>query len=568
MEIVEAVVRQMREGGRIKCPACGNDRKKKNLKTMGVTVSHNGTGTLYNCFHCGISGKTKPERKYMDPIPLPVKIPETNPGQPLFDFLEQRGISRKIAEQYHVVSASKFFNGSGNLSAIGFIYGDPAEPSAVKYRALTKKAFTQEGAARTFYGLDQLPEELETLVIVEGEMDVLSLATAGIPAVSCPNGAPIKVSHYEKDPSEDVKYHFVWESKELIEKTPRIVLAVDHDEPGEALSEELARRIGRAKCWQFVWPEGCKDANEVLLKHGTETLASLVENAVPVPLVGVYSASEYDDPLDILYEQGHGHGVSTGWKTLDEIFTIAPGQLSVVTGLPGGGKSEFIDALMINLAKNEGWTFAVASFENQPHTHVAKLSEKITGKPFFSGGRERMSREELREAKKFINDHFVFLEQRDGSPIRVDNLIERCREAILRIGCKGVVIDPFNYIEMGKTDKEHQSISAMLTRIASFAKAFSVHVWFVAHPAKMYPGHDGKTSVPKGMSISGSASFFAKCDLGLTVHRSGNQGDHQPEIHCWKSRFKWVGKIGMVKLNYDVPTGIFSEVDEDWDFES
>jgi len=568
MEVIEAVVRQMTKDARISCPACSSSRKKKTLKTMSVTISRNGDGTLYHCFHCGISGKIAPERRYTEPFLSPVKEFQIHPNQPLYDFLKQRGIPKEIAEQYHTIGANKFFNGSGNLPAIGFVYGDPAEPSAVKYRALTKKTFTQEGAARTFYGLDQLPDELETLVIVEGELDVLSLATAGIPAISCPNGAPIKVSHYEKDPSEDVKYHFVWESKELIEKTPRIVLAVDHDEPGEALSEELARRIGRAKCWQFVWPEGCKDANDVLLQHGTETLASLVENAVPVPLVGVYSASEYDDPLDILYDQGHGHGVSTGWKSLDEIFTIAPGQLSVVTGLPGGGKSEFIDALMINLAKNEGWTFAVASFENQPHTHVAKLAEKITGKPFFSGPRERMSREELREAKKFINDHFVFLEQRDGSPIGVNNLIDRCREAILRLGCRGVVIDPFNYIELKSSDKEHASISAMLTRIASFARAFDVHVWFVAHPAKMYPGQDGKTPVPKGMSISGSAAWFAKCDLGLTVHRSGNYGDHQPEIHCWKSRFKWVGKIGMVKLNYDVPTGIFSEVDENWDFES
>ena len=70
------------------------------------------------------------------------------------------------------------------------------------------------------------------------------------------------------------------------------------------------------------------------------------------------------------------------------------------------------------------------------------------------------------------------------------------------------------------------------------------------------------------MSISGSAAWFAKSDLGLTVHRSGDYADHQPEIHCWKSRFKWVGRIGMVKLNYDVPTGRFSDLNEDWDFET
>lgn len=565
MEAVEAVIKNMTQGGRIKCPACGDTRKKKNQKTMGVTI--NGEGTLYNCFHCGISGKLKPERVYIKPVPVSVPKPVHN--QYLYDFLEKRGITKEVAKQYRVVGGNKFYNGSGDLPSIGFVYGpDPKEPSAIKWRATEKKCFTQEGAAQSFYGLEQLPDELETLIIVEGELDVLAMATAGIPAISCPNGAPMKVSRYEKDPSEDLKYHYIWSAKDLIEKTPKIVLAVDHDEPGEALSEELSRRIGRAKCWQFEWPEGCKDANDVLLKMGAKTLADLVENAVPVPLTGVYSASDYGDSVHTLYKQGHGQGVSTGWPTIDEIFTVAPGQLSVVTGLPGGGKSEFVDALMINLARNEGWTFAVASFENPVPTHIAKLSEKLTGKPFFSGPTERMTEEELSESEKFINDHFVFLDQKDGSPIGIDNLIEHTRQAVLRLGCRGLVIDPFNYIEQKASDKEHQSISSMLTRITSFAKAYDIHVWFVAHPAKMYPDPNGKTPPPKGMSISGSAAWFAKCDLGITVHRSGNYGDHQPEIHCWKSRFKWVGRIGMVKLDYDVATGRFSDVHENWDFET
>lgn len=81
---------------------------------------------------------------------------------------------------------------------------------------------------------------------------------------------------------------------------------MDKDEPGEALAEELARRIGRAKCWEVKWPDGCKDANDVLVRHDAETLASLIENATPVPLVGVYSADDYDSQVDLLYEKGNG----------------------------------------------------------------------------------------------------------------------------------------------------------------------------------------------------------------------------------------------------------------------
>ena len=57
------------------------------------------------------------------------------------------------------------------------------------------------------------------------------------------------------------------------------------------------------------------------------------------------------------------------------------------------------------------------------------------------------------------------------------------------------------------------------------------------------------------MNISGSAAWFAKADLGITVHR----GDEGVEIHCWKSRFKWVGQQGVAVLDYDLSTGRYSE---------
>ena len=65
-------------------------------------------------------------------------------------------------------------------------------------------------------------------------------------------------------------------------------------------------------------------------------------------------------------------------------MTILPGQLSIITGLPGSGKSSFVDQIMHNLAKNEDWKFAVASFEIPIPIHIAKLSELYIGKPFFN----------------------------------------------------------------------------------------------------------------------------------------------------------------------------------------
>jgi hypothetical protein len=57
------------------------------------------------------------------------------------------------------------------------------------------------------------------------------------------------------------------------------------------------------------------------------------------------------------------------------------------------------------------------------------------------------------------------------------------------------------------------------------------------------------------MNISGSAAWFAKADLGVTVHRT----DESVEIHCWKSRFKWVGSQGVAHLNYNMSNGTYTE---------
>jgi twinkle protein len=124
----------------------------------------------------------------------------------------------------------------------------------------------------------------------------------------------------------------------------------------------------------------------------------------------------------------------------------------------------------------------------------------------------------------------------------------------MRLGVRGLVIDPYNYIEQSGQE-EHSGISHMLSKITSFAKAHGIHVWFVAHPQKMYPREDGSYAVPKGMNISGSAAWFAKADLGITVHRT----EDCVEIHCWKSRFKWVGQQGVAALSYDMASGRYQE---------
>ena len=556
MNSLEEFVLGHNQDARTRCPDCSDARKKKNIKTFSITIKPE--HALYHCHHCGLSGSFRRKKFYEAHMNEPqkvVKLPTQlnyNVDQ-IKEFFAGRGVTLDNLDALPAMTTgTKMFRGE-EKAAVGFVYGPRENPTAIKWRSIDGKGFTCDGAPRAFYGIEQIDDGEEQLTIVEGECDVIALASVGIKAVSCPNGAPIKVSSHRIDPEEDKKFNFIWNERERLEQCKKIILATDADEAGEALAEEIARRVGRAKCWRVKFPESVKDGNDAVNKLGAEETKRLFDNPEPVPLSGVYCASDYLDDVKNIYANGHGRGASTGFDNIDELFTVAEGQLSIVTGMPSSGKSEFIDQIMINLAQREGWKFAVCSFENPPAMHIAKLAEKITGKPFYSGIKERMTEDELGEAMSFIEDHFMFLESKDGNLSTIDSIIDRTKQAIMR-GANGLLIDPYNYVE-STGGEEHSSISQMLTRITSFAKAHSIHVWFVAHPQKMYPKEDGSYSVPKGMNISGSAAWFAKADLGITVHR----GEDGVEIHCWKSRFKWVGQQGMALLDYDISTGQYSQ---------
>jgi hypothetical protein len=44
---------------------------------------------------------------------------------------------------------------------------------------------------------------------------------------------------------------------------------------------------------------------------------------------------------------------------------VIPGELTIVTGVPNSGKSEWIDALLANLAEQHDWCFALCSMEKK-----------------------------------------------------------------------------------------------------------------------------------------------------------------------------------------------------------
>ena len=539
---------------RLSCPFCSPSRKKSKSKDLSVTRKHDGA-TTYHCHHCGASGVQ--QEKKLSAVPSPT-ITQSPLALSHYAYLKTRGISQETADRMKLFSAEKWFSRlNRKTQAVGFPYYRGGALTAAKYRSIEDKDFIQDGGgAHDLFGIDNVNTDLP-LIIVEGEIDALTLIECGIPnAVSVPGGAPLKVSEGKVHPSEDKRFSFIWNANEIIDAVPSVIIATDNDVPGQALAEELARRIGKDKCKLVKLTH--KDLNEVFLAEGKDAVIKIISEATPYPVAGLSQAAEFEERLNDLWFKGTGKGASTGFNNLDLIYTVVPGQMTVVTGYPSGGKSNFVDQLMVNLGRQEDWKFALCSFENAPEIHISRLMEIYKEKRFFNGD-NRMSDDERKDAFKWVDDHFSFLTSESAEPATIDSILSRLKVAVSRTGIRGAVIDPYNYIETTRDTTETESISNMLTKIQAFAKAYGVHVWFVAHPSKMQRS-GSELPRPDGMSISGSMAWWAKADVGLTVHRQ----EFHTEIVIWKCRYRWVGTQGEMKLQFQKETGTYKEVQDDF----
>jgi twinkle protein len=396
-----------------------------------MTLTRKSDGAVvYHCHHCYASGSVQPKENKLSAVPAATIVNNRLTHQH-YQWLKSRGISEITADAMRLFSAEKFFSRlSKPTQAIGFPYYRSGALVSAKYRSIEAKDFTQDaGGAHDFFGIDKV-EKGQPLIIVEGEMDCLTAIEAGIAnVVSVPGGAPVKVADGKVLPTEDKKFGFVWNAREIIDAAPYVVLVTDQDPPGQALAEELARRIGKEKCRlaKFGW----KDLNEAWMDDDptaddtpTERLNKIINDAEPYPINGISEATAYLDKINDLYTKGTGKGFSTGYPSVDNIYTVAPGQLTVVTGYPSSGKSNFVDQLMVNLARTSDWKFAVCSFENQPEVHITRLMELYSFQSFYEG-RDRMSESAKMDAFKWVNEHFLFIDTNGEEPSTLESILTR-----------------------------------------------------------------------------------------------------------------------------------------------
>lgn len=538
------------------CPRCSPSRKKNRYPCLSINIDEG----VWHCWHCEWAGSLKhgEEQRSLPPRRAPRKphapAPLHKPG--LLEWFNRRGIPGEIVQRRGILLTRAYFPQiEDEVDAIAFPFYRHGELVNLKYRALEGKWFRMApGAERVLYGLDDIHGD--TLVWCEGEVDAMALEAAGVRSVvSVPDGAPApETKHYES------KFDFLASAEPLLSAIQHHVLAVDNDAPGQALARELARRLGPEKCLRVQWSSECKDANDVLLSYGPEVLRECIDAAEPWPVEGIIRPRDLREAYVELYRARVAKGVSTGWVSLDEHYTVKPGEWTLITGIPSHGKSSFLSAMAMHLAEEEHWRLAICPPEMQPlEQYCALLSQLHAGAPFFEGPTRRMSEREALECLAWQDERLTFILPRDHSPT-IDEILELARIETLRRGIHGLIIDPYNELEhsrpAGMTETEY--ISQFINKIRLFARRHKVHVWVVAHPTKLHKEGD-KYPVPTAYDVSGSANWYNKADNIITVYREVKADNDVVQIHVQKVRFRQTGKPGVVELRYHQATGSFSD---------
>ena len=490
------------------CPLCSPDRQPKNQKAQCASYDwERGLGTCHNCdtsfqLH-SYQRKGASERVYIRPqTPEQFNDVSTN----VQTWFGTRGISKQTLQELQVTEGSEWMpqtSKAENTIQFNYFMGD--QLINIKYRDGRKNFKLYKGAEKVFYNINSIIG-YDECIIVEGEMDVLALHEAGVKnVISVPNGATLNSNNLD----------YLDNCIDYFDDKTKIILAVDADEPGQALKNEFIRRLGAEACYTVDFA-GSKDANDYLIEHGADMLRSAIHAAKQVPLEGVSTLYDIQDELKDFVKNGFKPGFQVGLKNFDEIFSTYTGQFITVTGIPSSGKSDFVDQMCVGYNTNYGWKTAFASPENAPtYLHAHKLMRKVWQD---MPSPDDIDGEQWNKVADHVNDNFYFI---DMERYTLDHVLQKGAELVKRKGIKCLVIDPFNKVRdiNCKTEDVNRYTMEYLTKIEIFAKKYDVLVFIVAHPTKMYKGSDGKIEEPTMYNIKGGGEWYDASYHGLLIHR-------------------------------------------------
>lgn len=400
------------------------------------------------------------------------------------EYLKERGIPEEITRKYEITIK----HDTDNVLVFPFKDAD-GELRFIKYRNLdyvkgeTKgsKEWCEANCMPILFGMNHCDPSKERLIITEGQIDSLSVAAAGIPnAVSVPTGMN----------------GFTWipHCWNWLNQFKEIVVFGDMENEQITLLKDLKRRTQlRILC---VRPEdymGCKDANEILQKHGVAQVINCITNAKAEPLEQTIELSKVEDK-DI-YEMPK---VRTGIYQLDKLLCggLPFGGVVIITGKPGCGKSTLASQLLVS-AVEQGFNVFAYSGELPNYVFKKWIDYQIAGRDhvrvykndqfdinhYFISKDVQAKIQQWYDGKFYLYDNDITESSIDDS----EDLIELIERNVKQNNVKVVLIDNLmTGLDLSKVqgfDRNDQQ-SKFMKRLTRLSLKHELCVLLVAHKRK------------------------------------------------------------------------------------
>ena len=514
------------------CPYCRNKTDDKNTFAINLRTGQ------FKCLRasCGAKGNMitlakdfgfslghdvdeyfNRRKKYRDlsRYPRPIVRP------PAVEYMESRGISAAITEKYGLTTQKDH----DNILVFPF-FDENGKMQFIKYRKTDfdkekdrNKEWSEKDCKPILFGMDQCDaEKNDTLILTEGQIDSLSVAEAfdgNINAVSVPTGC----NGFTWVP-------YCWD---FLSKFKTLIVFGDHEKDHITLLDEMQKRFkGVVK---HVRPEDyqdCKDANELLLKHGKQAVVDAVERAVIVQNKRIKKLSEVQAK-----NMSEVPGINTGIAQLDKLLGgFYYGQLIILTGERGLGKSTLGSQFIVN-AIDQGVTTFCYSGELMDWMFQSWLDRQCAGRNYINttkGPRGEDVHLIDAVALELIHkwyDEFCFIY--DNSVVNSDEdenetILETIETAVKQYGCRMLMIDNLmTAIADDLSSDLYRQQSAFVRKLAEMAKRYDVIILLIVHPRK----RTGKTF--DNDEVAGSSNITNLADVVMNYSLPKDDDDEHPD---------------------------------------
>lgn len=388
-----------------------------------------------------------------------------------------------------------------------------------KFRSIPpgEKRFEKwEGAPTSLFNVDALDGEYKTVFITEGEMDAMSLYQFGY-------GPAIATATAGKNLDD--------EALESLALYDEVMIAYDNDEAGKKGSEKLSNQIGKYRCRRIEWP--LYDINDCLRSGVPKAdIKTYIEGAASFKVSSVKPFSSFVDDIKNLKKAGPGvYGVQTQWGGVNHLLGgLRDGEMTIVTGDTGSGKSTWTTAIAWDIARGSGRSnrdprgVLIASFEMPVVDTVRKLVTMEGGQSF-----KHMSEEEIDQAtERLAMQKLFFVDQYGEMPLA--ELRDAIEYGVRRYGLWLVILDHLHFFIESSSDNERHIIDFTLKKLKKWCLKLGIHMLLVVHPAKLRYTRDGEVCKPDLNDLKGSSSIKQTTDNVVRIWRprSENRNDDIP----------------------------------------